>query len=302
MWLLAGCHLFSSGDISETCEDAGACDDSGPPITGEPSRLLAALACSPCSTDDDVAEQYVADLWLVPAIGAAFPQLSQDAAWSGPIAYDTRAKMAFVASGGSVIALGPERDDLAPFQALVEGEIVGMAAAGGAVVLTTGDAVYQWKPDQGRKALERVDAGDKSQVFQQVFLDDADDPAIFVTGRANGVDLWRIDGGAMTLDVESVTTDAELIAGGMFVGKDGAFSGCDRDGNVWRFGGSEPELIGRPSDVTRVVGCGYDPGLGGHLVLDADRGAFFGPDGSDEWAVYASPPNDGRVLVGAIVP
>jgi hypothetical protein len=65
MWLLAGCHLFSSGEIPETCEDAGACDDSAP-ITGEPSRLLAALACSLCSTDTQVAEQYVADLWLVP--------------------------------------------------------------------------------------------------------------------------------------------------------------------------------------------------------------------------------------------
>src|SRR4029079_9497004 len=118
MWLLAGCHLFSSAAISETCEDGGACDDSGPPITGEPSRLLAALACSPCSTDDDVADQYVAGLWLVPAIGAAFPQLSQDAAWAGPIAYDTGAKMAFVASGGSGIALRPRADGRAPFHAV----------------------------------------------------------------------------------------------------------------------------------------------------------------------------------------
>ena len=55
MWLLAGCHLFSSGDISETCEDVAACDDSGP-IPDEPSRLLAALACSPCTTDTKVAE------------------------------------------------------------------------------------------------------------------------------------------------------------------------------------------------------------------------------------------------------
>ena len=300
MWLLAGCHLFSSGEISETCEDEGACDDSVP-ITGEPSRLLAALACSPCSTDTEVAEQYVADLWLVPAIGAAFPQLSQGGAWKGPIAYDTSTKMAFVASGGSVVALGPERDDLAPFAALVEGEIGGMAAADGAVTIATGAAVYRWKPGQGRKALERVDAGDKSQVFEHVFLDDADG-SVWVTGRANGIDLWRIDGAVMTLEVESLTTDAELVAAGMFVGKDGAFSGCDRGGAVFRFDESVPEPIGRPPDVTRAVGCGYDPGLGGHLVLDSDRGALFGHDGSDDWEVYASPPNDGRVLVGTIVP
>lgn len=301
MWLLAGCQLFLSGEISETCEDVGACDDSGRP-TGEPSRLLAALACSPCSTDTEVAEQYVADLWLVPAIGAAFPQLSQDAAWDGPIAYDTRAKMAFVATGGSVVALGPERDDLAPFPALVDGEIVGMAAAGGAVVLATGDAVYAWQPDQGRKALERVDSGAKSQVFEHVFLDDGDDPGIWVTGRANGVDLWRIAGATMSLERESLTTDAELIAAGVFVGKDGVVSGCDRSGAVVRFDESGPEPLGRPPDVVRAVGCGYDPGLGGHLVLDVDIGALFQPDGSDEWEVYASPPNDGRVLVGAIVP
>jgi hypothetical protein len=301
MWLLAGCHLFSSSEISETCEDVGACDDSGT-ATGEPSRLLAALACSPCSTDTEVADQYVADLWLVPAIGAAFPQLSQDAAWTGPIAYDTAAKMAFVASGGSVVALGPERNDLAPFPSLVEGEIVGMAAADGAVVLATGDAVYRWKPDGGRKGIYRVDPGDQSQVYEDVFLDDADETAIWVTGRSNGVDLWRIDGDTMTLGVESLTTDAELIAGGVFVGKDGAFSGCDRDGAVFRFDESGPEPIGRPPDVERAVGCGYDPGLGGHLVLDADRGALLQLDGSDEWAVYAAPPNGGRVLVGTIVP
>jgi len=301
MWLLVGCHLFSSGEISETCEDVGACDDSGP-ITGEPSRLLAALACAPCSTDTAVAEQYVADLWLVPAVGAAFPQLSQDAAWTGPIAYDTGAKMAFVASGGSVIALGPERDDLAPFQTLVEGEILAMVAAGGVVVLATGDAVYQWKPDEGRKALERVDSGDQSQVFEHVFLDDGDDPGVWVTGRANGIDLWRIDGAVMSLEVESLTTDAELVAAGMFVGKDGVFSGCDRTGAVFRFDESGPEPVGRSPDVARAVGCGYDPGLGGHLVLDADRGALLEPDGSDEWQIYASPPNGGRVLVGTIVP
>ena len=301
MWLLAGCHLFSSGEISTTCEDVGACDDSGT-VTGKPSRLLAALGCSPCSTDTEVADQYVADVWLVPAIGAAFPQLSQDAAWTGPIAYDTRAKKAFVASGGSVVALGPERDDLAPFAGLVEGEIVGMAAADGAVVLTTGDAVYRWKPDKGRKALERVDAGDQSQVFEHVFLDDADEPGVWVTGRANGIDLWRIDGAMMSLEVEALITDAELVAAGMFVGRDGAFSGCDRGGSVFRFDESGPEPAGRPPVVARAVGCGYDPGLGGHLVLDADRGSLLGPDGSDEWELYASPPNGGRVLVGTIVP
>jgi hypothetical protein len=300
MWLLAGCHLFSPAEIAETCEDVGACDDSAP--AGEPSRLLAALACAPCSADTEVAEQYVADLWLVPAIGAAFPQLSQDAAWDGPIAYDTRAKMAFVASGGSVVALGPERDDLAPFPALVQGEIVGMAAAGGVVVLAAGDAVYEWKPDGGREALVRVDPGDKSRVFEHVFVDDADEPGIWVTGRANGVDLWRIDGGTMTLGVKSLTTDAELVAGGVFVGKDGVVSGCDRSGAVFRFEESGPEPVGRPPDVERAVGCGYDPGLGGHLVLDADHGALFGPDGSDSWELYASPPNGGRVLVGTIVP
>jgi hypothetical protein len=300
MWLLAGCHLFSEAGIPETCEDVGACDDSAPPA-GEPSRLLAALACSPCSTDTAVAEQYVADLWLVPAIGAAFPQLSQDAAWTGPIAYDTGAKMAFVASGGSVIALGPERDDLAPFASLVEGEIVGMAAADGAVTIATGDAVYRWKPDQGRSGLERVDAGDLSQVFEHVFLDDAD-AAVWVTGRANGIDLWRIDGAVMSLWIEALITDAELVAAGMFVGRDGVFSGCDRGGAVFRFDASGPEPVGRPPDVTRAVGCGYDPGLGGHLVLDADRGALLQPDGSDEWQRYASPPNDGRVLAGTIVP
>jgi hypothetical protein len=300
MWLLAGCHLFSPANISETCEDVVACDDSAP-TTGEPSRLLAALACSRCSTDTEGADQYVADLWLVPAIGAAFPQLSQDAAWTGPIAYDMGAEMAFVASGGSVVALGPERDDLAPFPALVEGEIVGMAAAGGAVVLATGDAVYQWKPDQGRKGLERVDAGDASQVYEHVFVGDTYEPGLWVTGRANGIDVWRIDGASMSLEVEAIA-DAELVAAGMFVGRDGAFSGCDRDGAVYRFDESGSMLVGRPPDVTRAVGCGYDPGLGGHLVLDADRGALLQPDGSDEWAVYASPPNDGRVLVGTIVP
>jgi hypothetical protein len=71
---------------------------------------------------------------------------------------------------------------------------------------------------------------------------------------------------------------------------------------VFRFDESGPEPLGGPSDVTRAVGCGYDPGLGGHLVLDADRGALLGPDGTDEWEVYARPPNDGRVLVGTIVP
>jgi hypothetical protein len=277
----------------------GACDDSGP-VAGEPSRLLAALACSPCSTDTAVAEQYVADLWLVPAIGAAFPQLSQDAAWTGPIAYDTRAKMAFVASGGSVIALGPERDDLAPFASLVEGEIVGMAAADGAVTLATGDAVYRWKPDEGRAALERVDAGDLSQVYEHAFLGDAGD--VWVTGRANGIDLWRIDGASMSLEIEALITDAELVAAGMFLGRDGVFSGCDRGGAVFRFDESGPEPVGRPPDVARAVGCGYDPGLAGHLVLDADRGALLQSDGSDEWQLYASPPNDGRVLAGTIVP
>jgi hypothetical protein len=301
MWLLAGCHLFSSAEISETCEDVGGCDDSAP-VTGEPSRLLAALACSPCSNDAEVANQYVADLWLVPAIGAAFPQLSQDAAWTGPIAYDTGAKMAFVASGGSVVALGPERDDLAPFAALVDGEIVGMAAAGGSVVLATGDAVYRWKPDGGRKALYRMDSGDQSQVYEHVFLDDEDEPGVWVTGRSNGVDLWRIDGDAMELDVESLTTDAELLAAGVFVGKGGAFEGCDRGGAVYRFDESGPEPLGRPPDIERAVGCGYDPGLGGHLVLDADAGALLQPDGSDEWTRYAWPPNGGRVLVGTIVP
>ena len=112
----------------------------------------------------------------------------------------------------------------------------------------------------------------------------------------------RVDGDAMSLELESLTTDAELIAAGVFVGKDGAFSGCGRDGAVFRFDESGPEPLGGPPDVTRAVGCGYDPGLGGHLVLDADRGALFGPDGSDQWEVYARPPNDGRVLVGTIVP
>jgi hypothetical protein len=302
MWLLAGCHLFSSGTIPKTCEDVGACDDSSPPIPGEPSRLLAALACSPCSTDTDASAQYVADLWLVPAIGAAFPQLTQATAWEGPVAYDTRAAMAFVASGGSVVALGPERDDLAPFGGLVQGDIVGMAATDGLVVLTTGDAVYGWKPEEGRTALARLDAGDEGQIFEHVFLDDADEPGMWVAGRANGIDLWKIDGASMTLEVEALATDAELAGAGMFVGKDGAFSGCDRSGVVFRFDAKGTEPVGHPTDVVRAVGCGYDPGLGGHLVLDADRGALFLPDGSDEWGIYASPPNDGRVLVGTIVP
>ena len=299
MWLLAGCHLFSSGEIAKTCEDVGACDDSSEPV-GEPSRLLAALACSPCSTDTDAAELYVADVWLVPQIGAAFPQLTQTTAWTGPIAYDTRAKMAFVASGKSVIALGPESEDLAPFDGLVDGEIAGMAAVDGAVVLTTGDAVYRWTPDDGRAGLERVDAGDEGQVFEHVFLDD--EHAVWVAGRANGVDLWKVADGAMTREVEALTMDAELVAAGMFVGSDDAFSGCDRGGAVFRFVDGVTEPIGRPTDVARAVGCGYDPGLGGHLVLDADRGALMQPDGADAWEVYASPPNDGRMLAGTIVP
>jgi hypothetical protein len=171
-----GLSSLLSARISETCEDVGACDDSGrqSPVSlrgsspRSPARRAAPTTTSPI--------KYVADLWLVPAIGAAFPQLSQDAAWTGPIAYDTGAKMAFVASGGSVIALGPERDDLAPFRHSSKGEIVGMAAAAAPSFSRPGTRVYEWKPDQGRKALERVDPGDESQVLQHVFLGDADDP------------------------------------------------------------------------------------------------------------------------------
>jgi hypothetical protein len=300
MWLLAGCHLFASANIPKTCEDVGACDDDTSEPIGEPSRLLAALACAPCSTDTAIAEQYVADVWLVPQIGAAFPQLTQPTAWTGPIAYDTRAKVAFVASGGSVIVLGPESDDLAPFDGLVVGEIVGIAAVEDLVVLATGDAVYRWKPDEGRSGLERVDAGDLGQVFEHVFLDDAQE--VWVVGRGNGVDLWKVDDGSMSLEVESLTMDPELVAAGMFVGSEGAFSGCDRGGAVFRFVEGSAEPIGRPPDVTRAVGCGYDPGLGGHLVLDADRGALLQPTGTDAWELYAAPPNAGRMLAGTIVP
>ncbi len=123
---------------------------------------------------------------------------------------------------------------------------------------------------------------------------------MWAADRGSGIDLWAI-GESMTLEIERLTTDPELVSGGMFVGRDGAFSGCDRGGALFQFDGSGPIALGSPPDA-RAVGCGYDPGLGGHLVLDADRGALLQADGSDEWTVYAAPPNEGQVLVGAIVP
>jgi hypothetical protein len=302
MWLLAGCHLFSSAAIDATCEDVGACDETGdgtPPLLGDPERTIAALACGPCGANPDLGAQYVADVWLVPDTGRAFPQLAQPTEWSGPVAYDPRDGIAFVATGGTVVVLGPRASDLAPFTGLVDGAVVAMVARDGAVVLSTSDRVYRWDPSQGRDGLVRVQAGeDGEHAFDHLFLDP--DGTVWAADVAQDVDLWAV-GQELSLEVEALANDPELVSAGMFVGRDGAFSGCDHGGAVFELDGGAPVPLGRPPGGG-AVGCGYDPGLGGHVVLDAERGALFQPDGADAWSPYAAPPNGGHVLVGSIVP
>ena len=45
-----------------------------------------------------------------------------------------------------------------------------------------------------------------------MFLVDADEPGVWVTGRSIGIDLLRFDGAMMSLEVEDLVSDAEIVA------------------------------------------------------------------------------------------
>jgi hypothetical protein len=283
--LLAGCHVFSSGEIPLTCDelaDCGSDTDSGSDTTA-PEDLSLSVGIALSMLD---AERWLAAAYDPPDLDPRV-QKGGPGSTAGAVAWSVDRNRLVLAAEGALFVFGPNETDIKKFPLPTLEPVRDMEVVGQAVYLIT-DSWIIGQPSPSADPALINDSGEGLGFISML----ADGPTLYVVtqGSGAGPDLYTFQTESDTADLIAAgfDTDSTRVGGDIFLGTDGALMSCSETGEIYDLdalldGGDGAPIAGPTAlSISDALTCGIDPDSGRYLVISATGGLLlFSADGED---------------------